>query len=387
MNVFRHLLFSLTIVMGSSAIAFDPICACTDQEVTHKNLWRPIQKKAGDTVVQIFAQGTFLDLMHPYRTPDQVCSAGSGFFINKDGDIVTNAHVVDQAAGIWVQIPSMGKRPIIATLISICPERDLALLRLSDEGRELVRQAQGEIPFLSLGDSDSVYRADEVLVLGYPLGQQSLKSTTGVISGREQNLIQMDAAISPGSSGGPMLDMNGQVIGISAVKCIGQDVDNVGYAIPINTLKIILDDMCEIPLLRRPFLGLVMSNATDELTSYLGNPQPGGCYAVEIVKDSTLYKAGLRGGDMIYEVDGNRLDIYGEMVVPGIEDKISIIGYISRLKIGQEVTLTVYRAGQCKTFAATVTQHDLPAICEVHPGYEDIDYLLFCLMLYFSLGL
>ncbi len=339
--------------------------------------WRQVQEQVQDTVVQIFVQGTKLDIIHPYRTPDQICCTGSGFFINGEGDIITNAHVVDQAAGIWVQIPSLGKRPVIAELISICHERDLALLKLSDADREHVRYVLGKIPFLPLGDSDTVRRADEVLVLGYPLSQQSLKSTTGVISGREQTLIQMDATINPGSSGGPMLDMNGEVIGISAEKIVGAGVDNVGYAIPINVFKLIYDDMRKFPLLRKPFLGVVMTNATEELTDYLGNPQPGGCYVVEIIKDSILYKAGLRGGDMIYEIDGNHLDIYGEMTVPGFEDKVSIITYVTHLKIAQKVSFVVYRKSERMEFFATVSQNDLPAIREIYPGYEPMDYEIF----------
>lgn len=339
--------------------------------------WRGVQDKIKDTVVQIFVQGVKMDLLHPYRTPDQVCCSGSGFFINAQGDIVTNAHVVDQAAGIWIQIPSLGKRPLEAELVSICHERDLALLRLSNKDRRVVQGALGEIHFLPLGNSDSVRRADEVLVLGYPLGQQSLKSTTGVISGREQTLIQMDAAINPGSSGGPMLNSAGEVIGISAEKVVGAGVDSVGYAIPINIFKLVYDDMRHFPLLRKPFLGVVMINATDELTDYLGNPQPGGCYVVEIVKDSILYKAGLRGGDMIYEIDGNRLDIYGEMRVPEFEDKISVVTYISHLKIAQKVSFVVYRSGERMEFTAVVSQSDLPKIKEIYPGYEAIDYEIF----------
>lgn len=120
-----------------------------------------------------------------------------------------------------------------------------------------------------------------------------------------------------------------------------------------------------------------MSTATEELTDYLNNPQPGGCYMVEIIEGSTLHKAGLRGGDMIYEIDGHRLDIYGEMSVEWSEDKIFVLDYISRLQIGQEVHLVVYRQGERMELSVTVTQQDLPAIRFVHPGYEPIDYELF----------
>src|SRR5579871_5723526 len=92
--------------------------------------WRPIQEEVHDTVVQIFSQVAEIDLLQPYKTPAQYGVRGSGFIINEQGDIITNAHVVEQAIAVWIQIPSLGKRLIDVTIIGICPERDLALLRM-----------------------------------------------------------------------------------------------------------------------------------------------------------------------------------------------------------------------------------------------------------------
>ena len=125
----------------------------------------------------------------------------------------------------------------------------------------MIKRVLGSIPFLPLGDSDLIHRSDEVLALGYPLGQQSLKSTTGVISGREQHLIQMSAAINPGNSGGPSLNTKGEVIGINSAGIPA--AQNVGYMIPINDLKIVLADLYKVKLLRKPFLGVLFNNATD----------------------------------------------------------------------------------------------------------------------------
>ena len=88
-------------------------------------------------------------------------------------------------------------------------------------------------------------------------------------------------------------------------------------------------------LLRKPFLGVLFNNATDSLTEYLGNPQPGGCYVVEVVPGSTLDKAGIKRGDMIYEINGNRLDIFGEMNVPWAEDKVSLVDYVRAFRLGK----------------------------------------------------
>ena len=283
--------------------------------------------------------------------------------------------MVMSAKTIWGQVPSLGKRIIDMDVIGMSPERDLALLRVTQEGRDLINSQLGAIPFLPLGDSDLVRRSDDVLALGYPLGQQSFKSTTGVISGHEHHLIQMSAPINPGSSGGPLLNIKGEVVGVNSSGIT--EAQNVGYAIPINTLKTILDDLYTVKILRKPFLGVRFNNSTDSLVKFLGNPSPGGCYVIETVGGSPLEKAGIMRGDMIYEINGYAVDMYGDMSVPWSEDKISIIDYPLRLSIGDSLTLVVYRKGQRKEFTVIFGLAELPAIHRIYPGYEDIDYEIF----------
>lgn len=343
-----------------------------ERVVSDTTLWRPIQEKVEDTVVQIFAQVTEFDMLQPYRTPQQYSAVGSGFFINDQGDLITNAHVVNQARSVWIQIPSLGRRIIDVEVVGMTPDRDLALLRVKPESLEIIKKVLGSVPFLTLGDSDHVYRSDEVLALGYPLGQQSLKSTTGVVSGREQHMVQISAPINPGSSGGPLLNAAGQVVGINAAGIT--EAQNVGYAIPVNDLKIVLPDLYKTKLLRKPFLGILYNNASDALAEYLGNPGQGGCYIVEVVKGSTMFKAGVKPGDMLYSINGHDLDFYGDMVVPWSEDKISIIDYVSRIPAGEKVHVVVYRKGERKEFSMNFDVSELPPIRKVFPGYEDIDY-------------
>jgi len=343
--------------------------------VSQSEVWRPVQDAVKDTVVQVFSQVAEFDFLQPYKTPAQYTSYGSAFFINDQGDLITNAHVVNQARALWIQIPSLGKQIIDVELVSISPERDIALIRLTPESKEKVLSQLGAIPHLKLGNSDNVFRSDEVMALGYPLGQQSLKSTTGIISGRERSMIQMSAAINPGNSGGPTINKRGEVIGINTAGIT--EAQNVGYFIPINDLRAILPDLYKVSLLRKPFLGVLFNNASEQLTQYLGNPQPGGCYVVEVIKDSTLFKAGIERGDMIYQINGHNVDIYGEMKVPWSEDKISLVDYVSRLAIGEDVSLVAYRKGKKKEVAVKFSQTELPPIREVYPGYEHIDYEIF----------
>jgi len=353
--------------------------------ISAAQLWRPVQEKIRDTVVQVFTQVSGVDLLQPYKPPVQSTAYGSGFFINEQGDLVTNAHVVNQAESVWIQIPSLGKRIIDVKVIGISPERDLALLRVTPDMLEIIRTELGSVPYLPFGDSDLVRRSDEVLALGYPLGQQSFKSTTGVISGREHHLIQISAPINPGSSGGPLLNIKGEVVGINSSGIV--EAQNIGYAIPVNDLKIVLPDLYKVKILRKPFMGVLFNNGTEALTEYLGNPQPGGCYVVEVVKGSTLDRAGIQRGDMIYEINGHQVDIFGEMSVPWSEDKVSITDYASRLSIGEDLNLIVYRNGERKELSVKFTPATLPAIRRIYPGYEPIDFEIFAGMIVMELTL
>lgn len=345
--------------------------------------WRDIQDQISDTVVQVFAHVAEINMLMPFQTPQQYSACGSGFFINADGYLITNAHVINQARAVWIQIPALGRRIIDVEVIGMTPDRDIALLRVKPASLEFIKATLGGVPFLPLGDSDMLRRSDEVLALGYPLGQQSLKSTTGVISGHESHMIQISAAINPGSSGGPLLNDKGEVVGINAAGIT--EAQNVGYAIPINDFKIVEADLYKTKLLRKPFLGILYNNASEAMVEYLGNPEPGGCYCVEVVKGSTLYKAGVQQGDMLYEINGHPVDLYGDMRVPWSEDKISIVDYVSRIPVGEKVHVVIYRKGVRKEFDVAFDLTELPAIRKVYPGYEELDYEVFAGMVVMQL--
>ncbi|MCK5632542.1 trypsin-like peptidase domain-containing protein [bacterium] len=383
----KHLQELLSIVQVDSGHLEQNITmpSIVEKVVGKSQLWRPVQDAVKDSVVQIFVQGVQMDLLQPYKTPHQFSAGGSGFLISESGEIATNAHVVRNAQTIWIQIPSLGKKILDAHVIGECPDRDIALLQLTEESQEYILNELETIPFLTFGNSDLVRRSDEVMALGYPLGMQSLKSTTGVISGREGGLIQISAAINAGNSGGPLLNLNGEVIGINSSKIVGGTVDNIAYMIPINDFRIALPDLKTNKLLRKPFLGVLFNNGTDDLTDYLGNPPPGGCYVADVIKNSTLYNAGVESGDMIYEINGNKVDIYGEMNVVWSEDRISLVDYVGRLSVGQDINLIVYRNGERKELSAKFTEAKLLAIRQVYPWIEDVDYEVFAGMVVMQL--
>lgn len=368
----------------AKVIAHEELKEIAQEKVLKRQVWSALQSKFKDAVPQIFAQINEFNWVEPYKTPTQQEVTGSGFFINKEGELITNAHVIDQAIAINIQIPSVGKRRFAVEVIGISPERDLALMRLKKGELEALKKEMNvkELPYLPMGDSDAINRADKIMVLGYPLGQQGLKSATGVVSGREhlmgQYFIQISAPINKGNSGGPSLDNKGFVVGVNTAVIAG--AQNVGYIIPISDVRLFLDQLKTLPqstiphLLRRPYLGVIFNNANENLTSFLGNPQPGGLYVVDIYKGSPLDKAGLKAGDMIYKIDNYAVDTSGEMSVPwSKEDRISIVDYVSRLKIGHKISLDYYRKGTFKKTNFILTQSE-PPIRRVYPGYEKIDY-------------
>ena len=344
------------------------------QSASSSQLWLKVQKALSNTVVQLFVTNADHNVLQPYKVPQQGQCAGSGFIISNDGEIITNAHVINGSTCIMVQMPEFGKHQFEADLIGLMPEKDFALVKFKLEDVEKIKAKLGKMPIVQLGDSDTVMRSQEIIALGYPLGQQSLKSTTGVISGRESGRIQMSAAINPGSSGGPSFDVCGHVIGINTASVIS--AQNVGYIIPINDLKPFLKDLRAGGLVRKPYIGIYQSIATEDLLTALGNPVPGGAYVVDVLTDSPLYKQ-LKPGDMIYEIDGIPVDLYADMEVPWSEDKISTSEYVARLSVGQKVSMTVYRHGKKMHFTCNCDRKKLAPIRQIFTEYEELPYEAF----------
>lgn len=344
-------------------------------EESNPKTWLGVQKQVKDTVVQVFTLIDDFNWVEPYKTPTQTASVGTGFFIDTLGYIVTNYHVISQASSVKIQIPSFGRHQFDVDVIGAYPDKDVALLKLTKVSYNDITKKLGKISYLSLGNSDSVLRTQEVLALGYPLGQERLKSTLGIVSGRERSgFIQITAPLNPGNSGGPSLDSDGKVVGINFAIISG--AQNVGYIIPINEVKSALIDMKKVQLLRRPVLGCIFTVATPEITRYLGNPEPGGWYIAEVFENTILHKIGVKEDDMLYEVDGYRLDLYGEISVPWSEDKISVLDYLNRFTVGDKIHFVVYRKGERKYFEFELDNEYLPPIRKIYPEYEpeEIDY-------------
>jgi S1-C subfamily serine protease len=295
-------------------------------------------------------------------------SAGSGIVIDEQGTILTNYHVVADATNLEVTFSD--DTTASASVVGTDPGNDLAIIRVDVSGQKLTSAP--------LGDSDALRAGDPVLAIGQPFGLEGTL-TEGIVSatGRTysegqgtrpiRNMIQTDTAVNPGNSGGPLIDCQGEVIGINTAleNPTGQDVNvGIAFAVPINTAKRSLSDMEAGKTVSHPWLGIAGQNVTPALASDLNLSVQSGAYVTLVSSGGPAQKAGLRGafssesqaqrsgsqpqggGDVIVAVDGHD--------ITGVDDLASYLD--SQKKVGDTVTLKVNRGGQEMTLNATLAE-------------------------------
>ncbi len=277
---------------------------------------------------------------------------GSGFIVNSNGEILTNAHVVDGADRVTVELKD--GRKFDGQVLGEDPVTDVAVIKIDAEN----------LPTVPLGDSDSVQPGEAVIAIGNPLGL-NYTVTSGIISaiGRSSSDIgasdkrvdymQTDAAINPGNSGGPLLSASGRVIGMNTA--IIRGAQGLGFAIPVNTVKRISQQLISKGRVDHPYLGIQMVTLTpdikERLNSELGNPSISsdkGVLLMRIMRGSPASQGGLKAGDVIVSINQQRVDRN--------EDVQKIV---EKSKIGQPLGIEVERNG--KTVKLTVRPAPLPA--------------------------
>jgi S1-C subfamily serine protease len=315
-----------------------------------------IYREEGRGVVSIEAEG--VDAESPFGAPDRSGDAsGSGFVVDENGTIVTNAHVVEGADEVRVRFGEGGDA-VAARVRGQDADSDIAVLEIDPEGRDLVA--------LPLGDSSRARVGDPAIAIGNPFGV-GRTVTTGIVSaiGRQieapsgfsiDNVIQTDASINPGNSGGPLLDRQGRVIGVNSQIATGGGGGSVGvaFAVPIDTVRGLLPDLRRGEEIERAYFGIQMADVTGELARELDLGIDRGALVTGVQDGTGAADAGLRGGrtptsegvpaggDVLTEVDGDR-----------IEEPRDVASAIADDQPGDEVEVTYYRDGEERT--ATVT--------------------------------
>lgn len=293
-----------------------------------------IVEAVGNSVVGITSEVEYRDFFNNVKVGE---GAGSGVIFKVDKDfvyIVTNNHVIDGASGLMVEFEE-GK-VANAEVVGKDAKTDLGIIKVNKS--DISTEEVGNIHPVVLGDSDRIKVGELAVAIGNPLGYNNTV-TVGVISamGRQvsQNtlaMIQTDAAINPGNSGGALVNSRGEVIGINSAKIADTKVEGIGFAIPINEVKPIVDQLIQKGFVSRPFLGISGQTITDQLGEIYGLPV--GIYVAESIKNGPAYRAGLRRGDVIIEIDGEKTF-----------DWESLTKAIEKREIGDTVEVIAVRKG------------------------------------------
>ena len=270
--------------------------------------------------------------------------AGSGVIISSDGYILTCAHVVDGASNITVTI---NDKDYTATLVGEDTTSDIAVIKIDADG----------LTPATVGNSDSLKVGQNVMAVGNPLGELGGTVTGGMISALNRSvtiqgsssvntmsLIQMDASVSPGNSGGGLFNMNGELVGIVNAKSSSSDAEGLGFAIPINDAIKVAQELLENGYVTgRPYLGITYLAVTDAQTASQLGVNAYGVYVVEVVKGGPAEKAGLQAGDRIVSVDGTE-----------IASKDDLGTLMQKHAAGDTLSITIARDGQMQTVNVTL---------------------------------
>ena len=276
-------------------------------------------------------------------------ASGSGFILSDDGYILTNYHVVEGSGSITVSL--YNSETYTAKLIGYDESNDIAVLQVN---------AEGLVPVV-LGDSNNLNVGDSVVAIGNPLGELTFTLTTGAISAKDRkvtlsssvtmNLLQTDCAINSGNSGGALFNLYGEVIGVTNAKYSSSgtetSIDNIGFAIPINSIMNIVESIIEKGYVAKPYIGISVSDISVETQQY---GIPAGAAVQSVTADSPAEQAGLKRGDVITAVNGTAVD------------SNALVDLVAASNVGDTLTMSVYRQGTTVEIAVTVGEQIQSAV-------------------------
>jgi S1-C subfamily serine protease len=304
--------------------------------------------------------------LDPFGEQGGGTATGSGFVIDDDGHIVTNAHVVDGAESVEVTLGEGGES-FDAEVVGEDPSTDIAVLQ--------VDAPSGQLHPLALGDSESVEVGDPVVAIGNPFGLDRTV-TAGIVSAVQREIsapngfvirdaIQTDAPINPGNSGGPLLDAAGRVIGVnSQIEASGGNGNvGIGFAVPIDTTREVAQQLISGGEVQHAFLGISGTDLTPEIAQVLNLDRDEGALVQSVVPDSPADKAGIEVGEAEATIGGQPLRAGGDVIVAvdgkSVDEMSDVIAAVDSKQPGDELELTVLRGGDEHT--VTVTLGDRPA--------------------------
>ncbi len=272
----------------------------------------------------------FEDMFKEFGAPQERKSSalGSGFIIDEKGIVVTNNHVIQDAEGIIIRVN--GDKDYNAKVIGSDPLSDIAILQL---------ETNEKFTPVKFGNSDKARIGDWVIAIGNPFGLGGTV-TSGIISARNRSIglsryedyIQTDASINSGNSGGPLFDMNGDVIGINTAIFGRSGSIGIGFAIPSNSAKIVIDQLIEFGETKRGWLGVRIQDVTKEIAEVEKLDEPRGALVASVAENSPSDKAGVKAGDIILEFNGEKIKVMKELPM-----------IVARTEVGKKVKVKIWR--------------------------------------------
>jgi serine protease Do len=324
-----------------------------------------------NSIVRIKSNNQDFDYLNPPNIINDVPCIGTGFFISNN-IIITCAHIIDTAKVVYFTIPSISNIKYEAKIMGICVNLDLAILGAIKYKSEY---------YLKLKNSDFIDIEDSIKSIGFPLASAKLKITKGIISGVENELIQIDSAINGGNSGGPLLNKNNEVIGVVSSKIMF--ASGVGYAIPINLLKIFSNIKSKKIIYNNCNLLTNFSNTSEYRIEMINNlvksKIKSGITISEISKESILKKNGLEIGDLIIEFDNNKINNYGEIELTNkMKSKIKINYYTNKLLNDIDYNIKYYSQKENKIIEKKIKFDDYNylGIKKILPLFERLDHII-----------
>tara|TARA_B100000575_G_C23143146_1_gene665918 strand:- start:3409 stop:4815 length:1407 start_codon:yes stop_codon:yes gene_type:complete len=334
------------------------------------------QRKVYNSVVKIINSSITPDIILPYNRNVHTTSQGAGFFFKKNGYILTAAHVIVSSAEIWIKIPNRGQKNFKAKIVGIYPAFDLAILKIIGFNNKY---------YLELGNSDKLHLRDKVYTIGYPNNPKYPIVTSGTISGTREDYIQTDTPVNPGNSGGPLLDSNNKVVGVTSA--VIKKSENSSLIVPINIVKRNLRALMNTPgkIVYKNVLGITYGNGTDTYKSLHKVPSKikGGMVIKNIVPKSPLSKFAEKGDIIISLNDGEEIytfDYYGETNVKWEYGKVPIDHIVKRCKPKQKILIKLWSISKNKLIDCPIelsTFNQLYPIRNILPPLYMPDYEVF----------
>ena len=352
------------------------------------------QQKLLRAIVRIHSYGRPVDITRPFLVADRAKGVGTGAFIDPPESanpdylyILTCSHVVDIADTVTIMLPLLGMTEYPAHVVGIAPTYDLAIIAVEDKNRTL----RPETTSLTLASSANLQLGQKLCAAGYPLGQTALKASDGVFAGFQERL-QHTVSISPGNSGGPLMNEDGEVVGVNNSGILSPEASNVGFAVPIELYFLAQaglftpppsgspasgDRVVHMPVFGIEFAPITRSHARAVGATACIDGADGGVHIITVLEGGPMHTAGIEKDDIMLQFDGMTIDTIGEVGVPWNYQRVRLQDVFTRSVEDRDFRVRVWKSSTktCSELTARPRVFHPGALRVLYPPYDAVPYL------------